>query len=258
MVEDLMILEEINASNLILDYHCDVYVKGNITGDVIINVSGDFEVDGFVEGCQIDCTGNVLLKRGMNAIDKDGLLTAKGCIVSKFFEYVTIHADKNIYFGTSLNANLSSYGEIIAYGNKGGIIGGASYAEKGFCLPNLGNAAGVETTLLLGTNENIHAQQWMVKKEILQRKAALAQATELHDTAERDLEEACKKADDLEKRFVRACHSKIIVEQQVFDNVRVHYMDKQIDAVPSFHVEILIANDKIIMEKLYAYDEKSA
>lgn len=38
---------------------------------------------------------------------------------------------------------------------KGGIIGGSSYSEKGFCLPNLGNAAGIQTTLSLGSNEDI-------------------------------------------------------------------------------------------------------
>lgn len=61
----------------------------------------------------------------------------------------------NIYFGTSLNSNLSTYGEMVFYGRNGGIIGGKSYSEKGFCLTNIGNEAGVHTTLSLGSNEDI-------------------------------------------------------------------------------------------------------
>ena len=109
-----------------------------------------------------------------------------GNVVCKFFEYTTLHADGNIYFGSSLNSNLSSYGEIISYGKKGGIIGGSCYAEKGYCLTNIGNAVGIGTTLLLGTNENIHLQQMTLDQEISKIKNNITRLTTAY-------EDACKK-----------------------------------------------------------------
>ena len=107
-------------------------------------------------------------------------------MISKFFEYVTLHADGNISFGSSLNSSLSSYGEIISYGKKGGIIGGTCYAEKGFCVSNIGNTVGIKTALSLGINENIQLQKMIVDKEISKIKGYIAQLTNVY-------EEACKK-----------------------------------------------------------------
>ena len=72
------------------------------------------------------------------------------------------------------------------------------------------------------------------------------------------LECAYQKMDALEKRQTRACQSKIIVEQNVYDNVQVHYMNKKITAIPSTQVAILINKDSLVMEKLYSCDPQTA
>ena len=285
IVSDLIILDELYPMNEPLNFNSDVYIKGNVTGPVTLNVNGDLAVDGFVEAAQINCNGSLLLKRGINTSSSPdtGIVMVHGCVISKFFEYVTLHADDNIYFGTSLNSNLSSYGEIVSYGRKGGIIGGTSYSEKGYCLPNLGNPVGTNTTLLLGTNDNICSQRFAIKNEIANIKTMLTKLTTVYNTycektiytnpyandllqkAEHTiavqneaLECAYQKMDALEKRQTRACQSKIIVEQNVYDNVQVHYMSKKITAIPSTQVAILINKDSLVMEKLYSCDPQTA
>ena len=52
--------------------------------------------------------------------------------------------------------------------------------------------------------------------------------------------------------------ARIIVEHRVYDNVQIQYMDKKITAAPSVRVEILINNDKLIMEKLSDYLSQTA
>lgn len=274
-VTDLTILDELPPFDEPMNFENDVYIKGNITGPVTINVNGDLAVDGFVEAAEISCSGNLLLKSGIHASSGTDSVTVHGYVISKFFEYVTLHADGNIYFGTSLNSNLSSYGEIIGYGKKGGIIGGSSYSEKGYCLPNLGNPAGTGTTLLLGTNENIRSQRIALENEITRIKSDITRLTKAYDTfcktlpfmqrgtnslfiktkdaiytKNRELASAYQKTEDLEKRLSRACHSRIVVEQHVYENVKVQYMDRKITAVPSTQVVFLINNDKLIMEKI--------
>lgn len=285
LIEDLIILDELHANDIPIKFDSDVYIKGNITGPVVIQAEGDMVVDGFVEGAQITCYGNLLIKRGINNIsDYDtGNIMVHGFVVSHFFEYVTLHAHGNIYFSTSLNSNLSSYGEIISYGKKGGIIGGSSYSEKGYCLPNLGNTIGVNTTLLLGPNENIQGKQFALKNRISTLKCEIQQISKYyHDLNEHpdcnqdkisdllsksaealtimnhELQTAYEEVSALEDRLARACKSKIIVEQDVYDNVQIRYMDKKITAIPSTQVEILIDTGNIVMQKLNTNITQSA
>ena len=146
-VSDLVILDRLTPSDEPLYFDSDVQIKGTVTGPVTIHTTGDLVIGGFVDDAEIHCGGNLLLKGGMNASAISNTQTANGQVISKFFEYVSLHADGNISFGFSLRSSLSSYGEIISYGTRGGIIGGTCYAEKGFCLSNLGNMVGVKTML---------------------------------------------------------------------------------------------------------------
>lgn len=271
----LVTLDQILPCDEPLSFECDVHIKGNVSGPVTINTTGDLLIDGFVNDAEIHCGGNLLLKSGINATSIENSSTVNKWVISKFFEYVTLHADGNISFGSSLNSHLSSYGEIISYGKKGGIIGGSCYAEKGFCVSNAGNAAGIKTTLLLGTNEDIRLQKMILDKEILKIKTFITQLTNAYEEAcqkypnqaakqkdlflkvkdaiyikNQELSAAHKKEDIIQKRQKRACSSKIIVEHHIYDNVDIQYMDRKITAVPSKKVAILIHNNHLIMEKL--------
>lgn len=273
-VSDLTCLGSLSPSNEPLDFDGDVYVKGNITGPLAINVTGDLVVDGFVNGAEIHCGGNLILKSGINTSAVKNSLTVNKQVICKFFEYVTLSADGNISFGSSLNSDLSSYGSIISYGEKGGIIGGSCYAEKGFCLSNIGNSAGNSTTLLLGTNDHMKLQAMKLDKEILniktnisqlkdayqdayknivikkhQKNDLLIQLKEKIDQKNEELETAHQKTEQLNKRRLRACSSRIIVENQIHHNVDVQYMNGKITAIPSTNVAILISDNHLIMEK---------
>ncbi|MCI7131043.1 MAG: FapA family protein [Lachnospiraceae bacterium] len=273
-VSDLIRLDNLSPAEEPLSFNGDVYVKGTITGPLVINVNGDLVVEGFVNGAEIHCTGNLVLKSGINASSVENTLTAGKQVICKFFEYVTLSAGKNISFGTSLNSNLSCYGSIISYGEKGGIIGGSCYAEKGFCLSNIGNSAGNSTTLLLGTNDHIRLQSMRLEKEILNIKTNISQLKDAYqdayknivikkhqrndllihlkdaiDQKNEELETAHQKNEQVNKRRTRACSSRIIVENQIHQNVDVQYMSRKINAIPSENVAILINDNHLVMEK---------
>lgn len=57
--------------------------------------------------------------------------------------------------------------------------------------------------------------------------------------------------EEVRRRDERACRSRIVVEQRVFDNVQIHYLNKKITAVSSSQVEIRIHEDNLVMEKLF-------
>ena len=276
VVEGLMTLDQLENFMQPFHYGGDVYIRGNVEGPVVIETGGDLVVDGFVRNAQIKCGGSLILKGGVNNTAEMYAICAKGCIISRFFEFATIHADGNIYFGTSLNSNLFTYGEAVSYGEKSGIIGGSSYSEKGFCLTNVGNAAGIHTTLSLGSNEDILALRRRAESKAGEIKTTLSQlvsardqvshrqgfhstsAGELlsrvnHTISEKSLELQAvnRKMEEVRKRDERACRSRIVVEQQVFDNVQIHYLNKKITAIPSQRVEICIHEDGLVIEKLF-------
>ena len=276
VVDGLLTLDHLESTAKPFRYDGDVYIRGIIEGPVSIEVGGDLVVDGFVQNARIQCGGSLILKSGINNTTSQAEISVGGCVISRFFECVTLHAGGNIYFGTSLNSDLFTYGEMVSYGEKGGIIGGSSYSEKGFCLPNLGNAAGIRTTLSLGSNEYIRELKAAAESQAGEIKTVLSQlvsarnqvschrntmgnsAGELLSRVEHTISEKNKelkaishKAQKVRERDERACQSRIVVEQQVFDNVKIHYLNKKITAMPSCQVEIRIHGDGLVMEKLF-------
>lgn len=282
IVEELLLLDEMQNMPQSLCYDGDVYVRGNIEGPTVLEVKGDLVVDGFVQSAQIRCEGNLILKGGINNASGQEKVYAGGCVISRFFEYVTLHAEGNVYFGTSLNSDLSTYGEMVSYGEKGGIVGGNSYSEKGFCLSNIGNPAGIPTALNLGSNEAIHSVYADLEREIMEIKEAMTKLVSARNQIffnrkaeknkmemilqidnmiakkERELTDVNQRVENVRKRDKRACQSRIIVEQQVYENVQVYYLNQKITAIPSSHIEIRIDNKNLVMEKRYWPREQTA
>ncbi|MGN0414113.1 MAG: DUF342 domain-containing protein [Agathobacter sp.] len=283
VVDGLLTLDHLESSAQPFRYEGDVYILGDIEGPVTIEVGGDLVVDGFVQNAEIRCGGSLILKGGINNTTTQSGISVEGCVISRFFECVSLHAGGNIYFGTSLNSNLSTYGEVVSYGEKSGIIGGSSYSEKGFCVTNLGNAVGIHTTLSLGSNEDIRSLRATAESQAGEIKTLLSQLVSArnqvgyrqklekkpvgellsrveHTISEKNMElkGVNQKMEDVRKREERACQSRIIVEQQVFENVQIHYLNKKITAIPASQVEIRIHGDGLVMEKLADREPQTA
>lgn len=270
-VEAMLVCDSLRMADGDLQYDGNVHIKGNVEGPVAICVGGDLVIDGFVKNAEITCGGNLILKGGINNIAAPVQVNAKGCIISRFFEYTTVCAEDNIYFGVSLSSNLSSYGEIVSYGKNSGIIGGNSYAEKGFCLNQIGNEAGVVTCLQFGADDEIAIRKGEIWSKLEEVKHSLSQLAAARKELEKqkDTDEAMlvriqdtisKKFDEMKafnrkleminKREKRARKSKIIVQHQIYDNVEIQYENQKITAIPSCHVEVKYRNH-LVIEQLY-------
>ena len=248
---------------------------GNVEGPAEIVVGGDLVIDGFVKNARIHCGGSLLLKSGINNSSEPEQIHVRGSVISRFFEYVNVHSDCNIYFGTSLNSNLCAYGEIVSYGHSGGIVGGNSYAEKGFCLENIGNCAGAQTILRLGFNSSIlNVKNAFEKKTFELRKiiSKLALACQKlgrnlngmkvnSKTAIMKIENTIKSKNDeldfyedrmekINKRSDRALRSEIVVDGKIYDNVQVRYRNVRFFITPASHVDIRVKDDKIKIIKM--------
>lgn len=270
-VEEMLVCDSLRKADGDLQYDGNVHIKGSVEGPVTIRVGGDLVIEGFVQNAEIMCGGNLILKGGINNIAAPVQVNAKGCIISRFFEYTTVCAEDNIYFGVSLSSNLSSYGEIVSYGKNSGIVGGNSYAEKGFCLNQIGNEAGIVTCLRFGAVDEIAIRKGEIWSKLEEVKHSLSQLAAVRKEVEKQKDEGeamlvriqdtiSKKLDEmkaynqelemLNKREKRARKSKIIVQHQIYDNVELQYENQKIMAIPSCHVEVKYRNH-LVIEQLY-------
>lgn len=134
-----------------IDFDGSVHVKGNVENGAVVKAVGDIVVDGNVGGAEIISEGQVTLNRGMNA-GRHGKVTAKGGVVSKFFESVIVMSDGDIQVTNSVNSLLRAKGWIRS---SRAIIGGKAFSSRGYKVFNLGNEAGAATQIQTGIDEDI-------------------------------------------------------------------------------------------------------
>jgi uncharacterized protein (DUF342 family) len=121
-----------------------------------------------VENATIECGGDVLMRKGMNArhaSGKSGYVYARN-IMGGFFELAKIHSMEDIRADYCMNCELNSEGKIIITGANGSIMGGTSCAVRGIRADNLGNSAGIATKVKIGVNDKIINQQKEVQASI--------------------------------------------------------------------------------------------
>jgi uncharacterized protein (DUF342 family) len=164
-ITKVLVVDDAHSTNVNINFDGNVYVRGNVGNGVRIEASDDVIIDGHVEGATIECGRNVFIKKGMNA-GKEGYVRAAGSITGRYFEYAKLHASGNIkadyYFGCDIYADR----KVEAEGVKGSIVGGTCYAVEGIIADNIGNHAGMYTTLKLGVNDGITKQMKNIEHSI--------------------------------------------------------------------------------------------
>lgn len=137
-----------------ISFDGSVHIKGDVLGNILIQASGDVVVDGFVESAVIECSGDIVLKKGANG-NGIGRLCAARSVQGRFFENISVTAEKivsNYFFRCSLYAT----GTIEACGSKGKngcLSGGTVFARNSVTTRELGNKAGIITQVQLGLRE---------------------------------------------------------------------------------------------------------
>lgn len=142
---------DVDTSTGDIRYDGNVYVKGNVRTGFSIEASGDIEINGAVEGGKIKAGGQIILKRGIQGVNR-GTLEAKGNIVAKFIENAKVTAGGNVESEYILHSNISANGDIILKGKRGLIIGGNVRSSRLIEAQNIGSDMGTSTIVEVGTD----------------------------------------------------------------------------------------------------------
>lgn len=129
----------------------DVQVTGYVGSGTVIEAEGNVVIEGNVEAAQIKAGGDVLVRSGINGMDR-GLIQAGGNVYGKYMEKIKVFAGLNIQSNYILNSECIAMEKIIVSGKKGAIVGGKNYAVFGVEACTLGNEAEIKTYFEVGEN----------------------------------------------------------------------------------------------------------
>ena len=148
-----------------INYEGNVLVHGNVIAGYTIQAKGDIIVEGVVEGATLIAGGNIILKRGVQGMDR-ALLKADGNVISKFIESSRVEAGGYISADAILHSNITAKGDITVDGKKGFITGGMIRSGTNVSAKTIGSAMGTVTCLEVGIEPEIVEEYHALGKEM--------------------------------------------------------------------------------------------
>lgn len=145
---------DVDTSTGDIDYDGDVKISGNVLTGFSVHATGDVEVEGVVEAANIVAGGKIIIKRGIQGMNK-GTLQAGGNILCRFIESAVVHAGANIEADAIMHSEVSAKNEIHVAGKKGLIVGGIVRAGSLIESMTIGSPMGSSTTLAVGDDPQI-------------------------------------------------------------------------------------------------------
>lgn len=169
---------DVDASTGDIVYEGNVVIKGNVITGFSVRAKGDIEVNGVVEGSYIEAGGQIVLKRGMQGMNK-GVLKANGNIISKFIENAEVYAGGYVSTESILHSKVSAKGEINVGGKRGFVTGGEIRSGTLISVKTAGSPMGTFTLLEVGIDPKVLEEFRDIEKRIavmIADKEKLAQA----------------------------------------------------------------------------------
>lgn len=173
-VSNVFTVQNVDNSVGNIEYDGSVKVEGNVCTNFSVKAKGDVEVDGLVEGAQIEAGGNVIIVRGVNGMGK-GNIKAGGNVIVKFIENAKVYAGGYVETDSIMHSVVSANTDINVLSKKGFIAG--SHVNAGECVnvKNLGSQMGADTVVELGVLPETIEEIKLIKKRIAENGKLLKQ-----------------------------------------------------------------------------------
>lgn len=147
-----------------IEYEGNVLVHGNVLAGFTIRAKGDIVVEGVVEGATLTAGGHIILKRGIQGMER-GILKAEGNVISRFIESATVEAGGYVSADAIMHSNISAKGDIAVDGKKGYITGGVIRSGSMVSAKTIGSSMGTTTSIEVGIEPAIIEEYHELGKE---------------------------------------------------------------------------------------------
>ena len=156
---------DVDPSTGDIDYEGNVIVRGNVITGFSVKAKGDIEVYGVVEGAYLEAGGQIILRRGVQGMNK-GLIKAKSNIVSRFIENAEVISGGYINTDSIMHSKVSAKGDIVVSGRRGLITGGVIRSATMISLKSAGSHMGTNTVLEVGVDPKILDEFREIEKQV--------------------------------------------------------------------------------------------
>jgi len=157
-----------------IDFSGNILIKGNVESDFVIKAGGNVEVLGFVEGATIIAGNNIVLRHGIQGMDK-GKLVAGGNIVTKFIQNSTVEAKGCLYTEAIMHSNVEVDDSVIVEINKGMIVGGTVQATNLISAKTIGSPMNTVTNIQISMALSLHHKHGTTQAALNQKRKQLDQ-----------------------------------------------------------------------------------
>ncbi|MCR4788786.1 MAG: FapA family protein [Lachnospiraceae bacterium] len=268
-VSKILQLKDVNMATGNVNFDGNVLISGTVSNGVTINAGGDVIIDGFVEDCTIVAKGDVILRKGVNGGGK-GSITSGGSVEGKFFESVSVTAERSITVNYSLNSNMYSGDSITVFGKKGLILGGTVFAARDIKVGNVGNDMDVRTVIRLGISDKVREEQRRVENQLMdcdnklkvlengqrdfQAKfpAEIRNAMEMYIKIENaiytinlDKQELLNRRNEIMRQIANTADAMLTVTGNLYGNILIEIDSKRIISTPATNVTVKKIDNRI-------------
>ena len=157
-----------------IDFSGNVLIKGNVGSDFLIKAGGNVEVLGFVEGATIVAGNNIVLRHGIQGMDK-GKLVAGGNIIAKFIQNSTVEAKGCLYTEAIMHSKVEVDDSVIVEVNKGLIVGGSVQATNLISAKIIGSPMSTATHIQISMTLSLHHKHSTTQTALAEKRKQLSQ-----------------------------------------------------------------------------------
>ncbi|HHT98129.1 MAG TPA: DUF342 domain-containing protein [Clostridiales bacterium] len=148
-----------------IEYNGNISIKGNVLTGFSVIATGNIDIDGVVEGAYIEAGGHVILKRGIQGMNR-GIINAQGNIVAKFIENSKVKCGGFISTESIMHSDVSAAGEINVSGRRGFVSGGKIRSGTSVTVKTVGSSMGTSTIIEVGIDPNILDEHIKLENEL--------------------------------------------------------------------------------------------
>ncbi len=172
------VADDVDNSTGNIKFVGNVVIRGNVLSGFEVESGGNVEVWGVVEGARIKAGGDIILRRGMQGMDK-GVLISEGDIVAKFIEHSNVQAAGDIKSEAVMHSRLKCGKRLELSGRKGLLVGGSYKVGKEIEAKVIGSPMATFTDIEVGVDPAIRERYKKVRDEIASSKSDMLKAAQI-------------------------------------------------------------------------------
>ncbi len=239
--------ENVDNSTGNIRFNGKVVVMGNVLTGFLIEAEGDVEVHGVVEGALIKSKGSIILRRGIQGMNR-GELYCEGDLVARFIENSKIDVRGNIQSDAIMHSQVTCGKKLEAAGRKGLLVGGSFKVGEEIKAKVVGSPMATITELEVGVSPDMRKKYEDIKDELkqitenldktskavdlltkmsknsdlpLDKKLLLTKSIKLKSQLQDKQEEVLKEQNELEAYFEDLSKGKIKVLDVIYPGCRI-------------------------------------